>query len=110
MKKAISKFFKNLYWTIYKLTPAGKKAYVLEQAFSGIKIYTEKQNTVKQNVIKTAGKILSSKKILNFHKGKSITKSKKTNFETLKQASAQHQQELKDAGLAITHKGKFVNA
>ena len=73
MKKGLIKFFKKLYWSVYKLTPAGKKAYVLDQAFSGIKIYTEKQNTVKQNVIKTAGKLLSSKKILNFYKGKSIT-------------------------------------
>ena len=72
--------------------------------------HIQKQNTVKQNVIKTAGKLLSSKKILNFHKGKSITKSKKTNFETLKKASAQHQEELMDAGLVIDSKGRFVNA
>lgn len=108
--KHILNFFNSIYWFFYKLTPAGKRAYVLSQGFKGIMESNTKNNITKLGVIGTAKKLLKPQKLVAFHKGKSITKSKKTNHQVLHASSKIHKDELTERGLKITRKGNFKHA
>jgi len=110
MKKAAIKFLSDIYWFFYKMTPKGKKAFILNQGFAGILESKKTQNITKFNAIKSAKKLLKPRKIIAFHKGKSITKSKKTNHQVIDQVAKKHKNELTQRGLTITNKGKFKHA
>ncbi|WP_044403407.1 hypothetical protein [Lacinutrix sp. Hel_I_90] len=106
MIKAIKKFFKFIYWVLYTQTPKGKKENIMDTAFQNISA----SNSAKFSVIGTANKLLRSKKILAFHKGKSISKSKRSNYEVIKQSKTKHDAELDNVGVKLSKSGKFQNA
>jgi len=98
----------NIYWFLYKLTPKGKRAYILKQGFAGFKQSNAETNITKLGIIANANKLLKTKKILAFNNGESISKSKKSDFEVIKNVSINSAEELSQKGLKITKQGKFV--
>lgn len=100
----------NIYWFFYRLTPQGKKAYMFKQALQGLEVSRAKGSLSKLNIIGQANKILKPRKILTFHKGSTISKSKKTNHEVVEQVRATNKEVLSENNLKITKKGKFANA
>lgn len=100
----------NFFWFFYKLTPKGKEEYILRQGFKGLQVSKAKGNLTKIKVIGDANNLIKPRKILAFHKGKSITKSKKSNHQVIDQVSKKHQPELKERGIKISKKGKFQHA
>lgn len=99
-----------IYWSIYKLFPRGKQAYILKQGLAGFKQSKIEANKTKLNIIQSANKTLKQNKILLFFKGKSIVKPKKSNFQVIHNAKKVHAEDLEKAKLKINQKGKFVNA
>lgn len=110
MKKFIYNFCNAIYWFFYKFTPKGKRAFILKQGFSGLQESKAKGSLTKINIIGQAKKLLKPKKLLAFHKGNSISKSKKSNHQVIDQVKKTNKRVLDDRNLKITKKGKFVNA
>ncbi|MFC0605891.1 hypothetical protein [Winogradskyella pulchriflava] len=110
MKKHLLQLINTIYWFFKRLTPNGRKDYIIAKAFSGIQQSKRNGNITKLKVIDTANKLLKPKKIITFHKGKSITKPKKSNHQVIKQASEKHSEDLKQQNLKVTKKGKFKHA
>lgn len=108
--KKLKSILNAIYWFFYKLTPKGKKAYILEQGYKGILKSKQDQNITKFGIIGFANKLLKPKKIITFHKGKSITKAKKSNHQVIDSARKTNKDELKQRGLKITNSGKFKHA
>lgn len=107
MKSKILNFFNAIYWFFYRLTPRGKKAYMFHQAFVGIQESKRQGNRTKWDVIGSATKLFKTKRIITFHKGKSITKPKKSNHEVIETVKHQNADQLKDHNIKITKTGKF---
>lgn len=107
--KTFLKQLNNIFWFFYKLTPKGKRHYILKQGFAGFEKAKQSQNLTKWNVIGQANKLFKPKKILTFHKGKSIAKTKKSNFEVITQVKNTNKTQLQQNHLNINNKGKFVN-
>ena len=110
MKKHLQNIWTQIYWFFKRLTPNGRKDYVIIQAFYGIQESKRKGNFTKLKVIETANKLLKPKKIITFHKGKSITKPKKSDHQVIEQSSKKHSEDLNQNNLKITKKGKFKHA
>lgn len=108
--KYLSHQLNNLFWFFYKLTPKGKTEFTLRQGFKGLQDHNRKTNLTKLNVVHSANKILKNKKILAFHKGNSITKSKKSNHQVIQSVKHQHQSELNKQSIKINKNGKFKTA
>ena len=99
----------QLGWFFYRLTPKGKKAYTFKKGLEGLRESNALRTKTKANVITSAFKKLKQKKILAFHKGNSISKSKKTDHQVIKAVSVEHAEELRERGLKISYNGKFKN-
>jgi poly(A) polymerase Pap1 len=110
MKKFFKNLWFNIYWFFKKLTKKGREDYILYQGFAGIQESKKKGLVTKLNVIDSAKKLLKPKKILAFKKGRSITKSKKSNHQLIDQVTHKQKDELNDRGLKITSSGKFKHA
>jgi hypothetical protein len=108
--KKLKAFFSNIYWSLYRLTAKGKRAFILKQGLQGLLQSKAEGNLTKINIIDFAKKLLKPKKIIAFHKGKSINKSKKTNYEVIKASKEVNKDVLKQRSLTITKAGKFKNA
>ena len=110
MKQQLINIWHHIYWFFKKLTKKGREDYILHKAFFGIQESKKKGLLTKLNVIDSAKKLLKTKKILAFHKGRSIAKSKKSDHQLINQVSHKHKDELDDRGLKITKAGKFKHA
>ena len=110
MKQQLIKLFSNIYWFFKRFTKNGRQDYILHKAFKGIQVSKRNGLLTRLNIIDSAKKLLQPKKIINFHKGKSITKSKTSNHKLVKTVTEKHKDELKERGLKITNKGKFKHA
>ena len=108
--KALNNFFNSIYWFIYKLTPKGRKAWILKKGLEGIRVSNRKKTMAKLNVIDSANEVLKKKKIITFLKGKSVTKSKASDHQVIDAVSKKHDEELKENHIKINRKGKFQNA
>lgn len=108
--KKLTNIINAIYWFFYKLTPKGKKAFILKEGFKGLQKSKLEGNLTKFSIIGSANKLLKTKKILAFHKGSSIAKPKKSNHQVIETVKHKHADDLKEKHLKITKKGKFVNA
>lgn len=106
----MKKLLNAIFWFFYKLTPKGKKEYILRQGFKGIQQNKLEDNFLKAEAIGSANKLLKPKSIIAFNKGKSITKNKKSNTEVISQVKDKHSSQLQERGLKITKQGKFKHA
>lgn len=100
----------KLYWFFYRLTPQGKKAWLFKRGFDGFIASAQEKRETKKKVYSSAAKKMKPKKILAFHKGQSVSKSKKSTHQVIKSVENEHGQELQERGLRITKKGTFKNA
>ena len=104
------KYLKQLFYYFYHMTPKGKKKQM--QGFASN--FMAEENTLdtitKLEVVHTATKVMKQKKLLNFHKGKSITKPKSSNHKIKKVATGKHARQLKNRGIIVNEKGEFVHA
>lgn len=108
--KQIIQIFNFIYWSLYKLTPRGKQAYVFKKSIEGFAKTKKEQNITKWSAIQTAKKLLRPKKILAFDRGVSITKSKKSTHEVIQKVKNDHKDDLDEKHLTINRKGKFKHA
>lgn len=106
-RQSVKTFCSNIYWYFYKLTPKGKRAYILKQGFAGFEKAKKEQNITKWGIIGQANKLLKPKKILAFHKGKSISKPQKSNHQVINQVAKKNKEALNQNHLEITKNGKF---
>ncbi|QQV89948.1 hypothetical protein M1M27_gp04 [Cellulophaga phage Ingeline_1] len=100
----------NFAWSIYKLTPKGKRSFILKSGLSNLKKKAALKTTTKLNIIDSATKVIKTKKIFGFNKGKSIVNTKKSNHQVRENVKNKHALELKERGLKITNTGKFRHA
>lgn len=108
--KTILKILNTIKWFFIRLTPNGRKSYILYKAFDGIQMSQRKGLITRVNVIDSAKELLKQKKILAFNKGKSISKPKTSDHKLIENVSHKHDKELKAQGLKITKKGKIKHA
>lgn len=108
--KTLFNFFNSIYWFFNRLTPRGKKAWILKKGLEGIRVSNRKKTLAKLKVIDSANEVLKKKKIITFFKGKSITKSKASDHQVIDSVSKKHDEDLKENHLKISRKGKFQNA
>ncbi|MFI1770990.1 hypothetical protein [Thalassobellus citreus] len=104
------KLLNKIYWFFYKLTKKGKREYTLRQGLKNFEQRNKEANVIKWGIINSASKKLKLKKIITFHKGKSISKSKKTNHQVIEASKKENKEVLAERGLKITNKGKFKSA
>lgn len=96
-------------WALYRLTPAGKRAYMFKKAERGLKISVNLKKATKMSVVHSAYNSLKQKKILAFSKGRSVAKSKKSDHQVIHQVKHVHRNDLERSGLKVDPKGKFKN-
>ncbi|UOY07711.1 hypothetical protein L0P88_03970 [Muricauda sp. SCSIO 64092] len=104
------KFINAIYWFLYRLTPAGKTAWILKSGFNGLKERARDRRKTKLKVVHSAKKLADQKKILGFGKKGSVTKSKKSDHQIIEGVKKEHAEELSDKGIKISRSGKFKNA
>ena len=97
-------------WFFYRFTPRGRDAWKLKKGLEGLKHQKALRTVTKIKVVHSANEMLKSKKILAFHKGKSIFKPKKSDHEVRESVKSAHREELDQRGIEITKSGKFRNA
>lgn len=100
----------QLGWFFYRLTPKGKRAWKFKKGFDGLLESNRLKTQAKANVISTAIKNMKKKKLIAFHKGKSISKPKQSDYQIKESVKQEHKEELSTVGIKITKKGKFRNA
>ena len=103
-------FFNQLYWFFYRLTPAGKNAWILRKGFNGLKERQKEKRFTKLRVVNSATKLAGQKKIIGFGKKGSVTKSKKSDHQIIEGVKNEHAEELIEKGISIDKSGKFKNA
>lgn len=100
----------RLIWALYRMTPAGKRAYMFKKAERGLKRSVDMKKATKMSVVHSAYKSLKQKKILAFSRGRSVAKSKKSDHQVIHQVKNVHRNDLERSGLKIDAKGQFKNA
>ncbi|WP_378186891.1 hypothetical protein ACE939_00900 [Aquimarina sp. W85] len=102
------KFFVKYYYSILKkwfyqnLTKKGRKEKFFAEGLKNINAHLDQnKEKAKMNMLKTAGSLLTTKKIMGFNGKKSITKAKTTNHKLKHIVDNKHSEELKKNMLKI---------